>query len=127
MTMSPRGQQFKICETCGRSFSWRKKWERNWDEVRYCSDLCRREKPGPLDARLEADILDLLQARGPGATLCPSEAARNLQPEHNKSLQERTRRAVRRLARQGKVEITQDGVAIDPDAMRGSIRIRLRA
>ena len=31
----------KICATCGRPFTWRKKWERNWDEVRYCSDRCR--------------------------------------------------------------------------------------
>ena len=31
----------KICETCGRPFSWRKKWERDWDQVRYCSQACR--------------------------------------------------------------------------------------
>ncbi|WP_344827707.1 DUF2256 domain-containing protein [Rurimicrobium arvi] len=34
----------KICATCGRPFSWRKKWERVWDEVCYCSDRCRSEK-----------------------------------------------------------------------------------
>jgi len=31
----------KVCATCGRPFTWRKKWERVWDEVRYCSDRCR--------------------------------------------------------------------------------------
>ena len=31
----------KSCAACGRPFSWRKKWERVWDEVRYCSDRCR--------------------------------------------------------------------------------------
>ncbi len=36
----------KICATCGRPFTWRKRWEKVWDEVRYCSDRCRREKPG---------------------------------------------------------------------------------
>ena len=40
----------KICATCGRPFTWRKKWERNWDEVRYCSDRCRAarraDRPG---------------------------------------------------------------------------------
>jgi len=35
----------KICATCGRPFTWRKKWARNWDEVRYCSDRCRNHKP----------------------------------------------------------------------------------
>ncbi|MBB2962694.1 DUF2256 domain-containing protein [Methylobacterium sp. R2-1] len=33
----------KICARCGRPFTWRKKWERVWDEVRYCSDRCRAE------------------------------------------------------------------------------------
>ncbi|NDC38357.1 MAG: DUF2256 domain-containing protein [Proteobacteria bacterium] len=32
----------KICPSCSRPFSWRKKWERCWDEVRYCSERCRR-------------------------------------------------------------------------------------
>jgi len=31
----------KICATCGRPFAWRKKWERDWESVRYCSDRCR--------------------------------------------------------------------------------------
>ena len=34
----------KICPVCGRPFAWRKKWARHWDEVRYCSDACRRRK-----------------------------------------------------------------------------------
>ena len=32
----------KICVNCQRPFSWRKKWERDWDQVIYCSDRCRR-------------------------------------------------------------------------------------
>ena len=31
----------KTCVTCGRPFTWRKKWEAVWDEVRFCSDACR--------------------------------------------------------------------------------------
>ena len=31
----------KICAACGLPFTWRKKWERDWDNVRYCSDRCR--------------------------------------------------------------------------------------
>ena len=34
----------KICAACQRPFTWRKKWERSWDEVRYCSDACRTGK-----------------------------------------------------------------------------------
>jgi hypothetical protein len=25
----------KICASCKRPFSWRKKWEKNWAEVKY--------------------------------------------------------------------------------------------
>jgi hypothetical protein len=33
----------KTCPVCNRPFTWRKKWERVWDEVKYCSDRCRSE------------------------------------------------------------------------------------
>jgi hypothetical protein len=31
----------KVCLACGRPFAWRKKWARDWDNVKYCSDACR--------------------------------------------------------------------------------------
>jgi hypothetical protein len=34
----------KICATCKRPFSWRKKWEKVWEAVKYCSDACRKKK-----------------------------------------------------------------------------------
>ena len=34
----------KICLVCKRPFSWRKKWERNWESVKYCSKKCRGNK-----------------------------------------------------------------------------------
>ncbi|MEM6763665.1 MAG: DUF2256 domain-containing protein [Bacteroidota bacterium] len=34
----------KVCEGCGRPFSWRKKWESCWDEVKYCGERCRRNR-----------------------------------------------------------------------------------
>ncbi|MEO8774615.1 MAG: DUF2256 domain-containing protein [Gelidibacter sp.] len=34
----------KLCPVCNRMFSWRKKWELNWDTVKYCSEKCRRHK-----------------------------------------------------------------------------------
>ena len=33
----------KICKTCQRPFQWRKKWERAWSEVHFCSKRCRSE------------------------------------------------------------------------------------
>jgi hypothetical protein len=34
----------KISLRCQRPFAWRKKWARDWENVRYCSDACRRGK-----------------------------------------------------------------------------------
>ncbi len=34
----------KSCATCGRPFTWRKKWARDWENVLYCSDRCRSVK-----------------------------------------------------------------------------------
>tara|TARA_B100000900_G_C20393423_1_gene639589 strand:- start:494 stop:619 length:126 start_codon:yes stop_codon:yes gene_type:complete len=31
----------KICPTCEKPFSWRKKWKKNWDNVIYCSKRCK--------------------------------------------------------------------------------------
>jgi hypothetical protein len=31
----------KLCAACGRPFAWRKKWARDWEQVRFCSDRCR--------------------------------------------------------------------------------------
>ncbi|MEL6318361.1 MAG: DUF2256 domain-containing protein [Pseudomonadota bacterium] len=33
----------KICAQCRRPFAWRKKWARDWEQVRFCSERCRRE------------------------------------------------------------------------------------
>mgnify|MGYP003328561800 CR=1 len=34
----------KICATCQKPFTWRKKWQHVWDEVKYCSERCKRHK-----------------------------------------------------------------------------------
>ncbi|WP_426115390.1 DUF2256 domain-containing protein [Massilia sp. PWRC2] len=33
----------KLCASCGLPFAWRKKWERDWDNVKFCSERCRRQ------------------------------------------------------------------------------------
>ncbi len=33
----------KPCLACGKPMMWRKKWERDWDQVKFCSDRCRRD------------------------------------------------------------------------------------
>ncbi|MEZ7819137.1 MAG: DUF2256 domain-containing protein [Pseudomonadales bacterium] len=32
----------KICPACNLPFTWRKKWERDWEQVIYCSKRCKK-------------------------------------------------------------------------------------
>lgn len=114
----------KTCVSCGREIQWRKKWEKNWDEVKYCSDACRRRGIRPVDEKLTASIRELLDARAASATICPSEAARAVGGEEWRDLMEPARRAARRLVAAGEVEITQRGQVVDPSTAKGPIRIR---
>ncbi|TAE77469.1 MAG: DUF2256 and DUF3253 domain-containing protein [Verrucomicrobia bacterium] len=114
----------KSCVTCGRRITWRKKWERCWDEVRFCSDACRKSKPGDDGMRLEEAIVGLLSKRSEGATICPSEAARLVFPDGWSERMEDARRAARRLVAAGKIEITQGGRVVNPSTARGPIRLR---
>lgn len=36
----------KPCLACGRPMSWRRSWAKNWEQVRWCSEACRRGKAG---------------------------------------------------------------------------------
>ncbi|MBA8793281.1 hypothetical protein FHX74_000875 [Friedmanniella endophytica] len=116
----------KICRSCGREFAWRKKWADNWDDVVYCSDACRRRKVTKVDAQLETTITELLSRRAASATICPSDAARAVDPEGWRELMEPARRAARRLVAAGEVVITQGGKVVDPSTAKGPIRIRRR-
>jgi len=120
----------KSCVVCGRRIEWRRKWADDWEQVRYCSQGCRRRKVRPVDTELESTITGLLDRRRGGATICPSEAARAVhaasggEGEGWRELMEPARRAARRLVAAGEVEITQGGRVVDPSTAKGAIRIR---
>ena len=114
----------KVCERCGRTMQWRAKWARNWNEVKYCSDACRKQRLTAVDTALEDAILQLLNARARDASICPSEAARAVGGESWQSFMEPARKAARRLVAQEKVQITQGGKVVDPSRAKGPIRIR---
>lgn len=116
----------KSCASCGRVIVWRKKWERNWADVKFCSDACRSRKVSSVDDQLSLAITMLLVDRVPGSSICPSEAARQVSPDDWVELMEPARRAARRLMNDGVVEITQGGKVIDPSTAKGPIRIRRR-
>ena len=122
----------KPCGACGRTITWRKKWERDWESVKYCSAACRRQKVRPIDEALSDAILQLLDQRKNGSTICPSEAARLVASNEGmvdddwRHLMEPARQAARRLVTARLVDITQKGRVVDPSTARGPIRIRRR-
>lgn len=109
----------KVCETCGRRFSWRKKWARDWESVRYCSKRCRGSRGS--SANLDAQLLDVLTGfSGRGwIALTPTAVGMAVADEP-------LRQAARRLAEQGSVELGRRGRVVDPTAARGAIDVRLR-
>ena len=76
--------------------------------------------------QLERTIDALLDQRRPGTTICPSEAARAVDPEGWRALMPAARAAAGRLAAAGDVEVTQRGAVVDVATARGPVRIRRR-
>ncbi|MFC3461496.1 DUF2256 domain-containing protein [Massilia haematophila] len=50
------GLPSRVCAYCALPFTWRKKWERDWDQVKYCSERCRRaSRPAGAECRHNKD------------------------------------------------------------------------
>jgi hypothetical protein len=81
--------------------------------------------PGPTDEVIADVILALTAARGPGRTICPSEAARALAGEDGgwRELMPSVRRVAGALAERGALRVSQRGQEVDPATVRGSIRL----
>ncbi len=111
----------KICALCGREIEYRKKWEKDWEQIKYCSSKCRNTK---ITNNYEELILSLLKQRGAGKSICPSEILEDSQKK-NKLLMEEVRQAARRLVAKNQIEITQNSKVVDPSKAKGPIRLRL--
>lgn len=72
----------------------------------------------------EQAILDLIAARGPEKTICPSDAARALAGEEDfRPYMEPVREVAAQLAREGRIEVTQKGEPVTIGEVRGPIRL----
>jgi hypothetical protein len=70
-------------------------------------------------------ILALLAERGPGKTICPSDAARAVAGDAFRDRMDAVRDAARELVAEGEIVVTQRGEVVDLDAARGPVRLRL--
>ena len=59
---NPHNLPVKTCVVCNRPFTWRKKWERCWDEVTTCSKSCNAARKREKRADGAEDDVDIDQS-----------------------------------------------------------------
>jgi hypothetical protein len=86
-------------------------------------------RKGPSEDLIAETILRLLEARGPGKTVCPSEVARDIggsQPEVWSPMMQPVRRIAVRMTKAGQIAILRKGKPVeDVDDFRGIYRLAL--
>lgn len=81
--------------------------------------------------RVSETIMRLCTERGPGKTICPTEAAKALGEEAGgddlawREWLAKVRTVAVGLAREGRIVIYRKGKPVDPDSFRGVIRLGL--
>ena len=80
---------------------------------------------GPRPGDLRVEIMRQVTERGVGKSICPSEVARAYGEDWQK-LMPHVRNAARGLSREGLIDILRKGRPVDPETVRGVIRLRLR-
>ena len=77
--------------------------------------------------RAREAILGLLEERGPGKTICPSDAARAIDETGFRKLMPVVREAAAALVAEGRLEVTQKGKVVDIGNAKGPVRLRTPA
>ena len=116
-------EEVKWCDTCGRKITWRKKWARDWEHVRYCSKRCRGNKPGEAEALLEASILARVERGWKSSDALQREVGVGDEAQERECFRE----ALRRLWVKGEVELGESRRPTgDPSLLKGAFDVRLR-
>lgn len=89
-------------------------------------DPMNTDKPkGTLEDRLQVHILRLVNERGVGKTICPSDAARAERGDEWRTLMKPIRAVAINLAKSGQITIYRKGKPVDPESFKGVIRLGL--
>lgn len=78
------------------------------------------------DDQIRDELLRQVEARGSDKSICPSEVARALAPEWQ-GLMSRIRTVAAVLSREQRIDILRKGKPVEPEAMKGVIRLRLKS
>ena len=112
----------KHCPVCGRRFWWRKKWERDWEQVRFCSTRCKSTRLDATDRAVE-DCLRRLLRQSSNKPVPLAALREHLQVDPDT---ERARNAARRLVAAGEAVLVQNGRVVAPEVARGALWLRRR-
>lgn len=74
---------------------------------------------------IESVILTLVEQRGVGKSICPSEAARAVWPEEWQKRMREVRAVAVGMARKGQISILRKGKPVDPEDFKGVYRLSL--
>lgn len=78
--------------------------------------------------QIQKAIFELLSSRSKGATICPSEAARQVYAADEwREKMDLVREVGKALSADGRLEVCQKGERVNPSEAKGPIRYRLRA
>jgi hypothetical protein len=118
----------KSCLRCGRLITWRKKWAKDWENVRYCSRSCRAGSTRA-DGALDDCVLAFLAAQ-------PRQQVESMTSIDDHvvsaglttaaSVREKVRRSVRRLSARGLVTMRQGGRVVEGSTTKGDFAVELR-
>jgi hypothetical protein len=78
------------------------------------------------DSQIRDELLRQVEARGADKSICPSEVARALAPEW-RGLMSRIRAIAIDLSREQRIDILHKGKPVEPDAVKGVVRLRTRS
>ncbi|RYD80830.1 MAG: DUF3253 domain-containing protein [Sphingobacteriales bacterium] len=78
-----------------------------------------------MPSEISKTILDVACKRGPDKSTCPSEIARMLFGDEWRREMGQVREIAIDLHREGKVVITQKGLPVDVDHIKGPVRIKI--
>ena len=119
---NPHNLPVKTCVVCDRPFTWRKKWERCWDEVTTCSKSCnaarKREKRAENGADDRDDDDDARSGGddGGGASDAEEEIGG---PDGARDARREQRKAAKKAAKAEKRAKRGGGDGIDAEGGRG--------
>ena len=74
-------------------------------------------------ALISRSIRKLLRERGAGKSICPSEVARDIEPDAWRDVMAEVRAAASKLVTAGEIVVTQRGEPVDIATARGPIRL----